>query len=60
MALDNKTALENLLKQKVEMEQQLAQVEVLKQNYLRVCGAVDVLQQILESDEEVVDSEGEE
>ena len=43
MALDNATVLENLQKQRVEIEQQL---ETLRTTYLKVLGAIDVLSQI--------------
>ena len=43
MALDNATVLENLKKQKAELEQQL---EAGREMYLKVLGAIDVLEQI--------------
>ena len=43
MALENATVLENLLKQKAEIEQQS---ENLRTTYLKVLGAIDVLSQI--------------
>ena len=43
MALDNATVLENLQKQRVEIEKQL---ETLRTTYLKVLGAIDVLSQI--------------
>ena len=46
MALDNATVLENLQKQRVEIEQQL---ETLRSTYLKVLGAIDALSQIEES-----------
>mgnify|MGYP000226188283 CR=1 FL=1 len=46
MELNNPEVLENLLKQKTEME---TQMEVLRTNYLKVLGAIDVLSQIEES-----------
>ena len=46
MALENATVLDNLLQQKTEMESQL---EVSREMYLKVCGAIDVLQQIEEA-----------
>tara|TARA_B100001063_G_C16538610_1_gene440094 strand:+ start:536 stop:718 length:183 start_codon:yes stop_codon:yes gene_type:complete len=49
MTLNNATVLENLLKQKVEIEQQL---ETLRTTYLKVLGAVDALQQIEEANAE--------
>ena len=50
MALDNATVLENLQKQRVEIEQQL---ETLRTTYLKVLGAIDALSQIEESNAEV-------
>ena len=49
MALDNATVLENLLKQKAELEQQL---ETLRTTYLKVLGAIDALSQIEEANAE--------
>jgi len=46
MELNNPEVLENLLKQKTEMENQM---EALRANYLKVLGAIDVLSQIEES-----------
>ena len=46
MALNNSEVLENLQKQRVEMEQQL---ENLRVTYLKVLGAIDALSQIEES-----------
>lgn len=46
MELNNTEVLENLLKQKTEIENQM---EVLRANYLKVLGAIDVLSQIEES-----------
>ena len=43
MALENGTVLENLRKQKAELEQQL---EAGREMYLKVLGAIDVLEQI--------------
>ena len=43
MALDNASVLENLKKQKAELEQQL---EAGREMYLKVLGAIDVLEQI--------------
>jgi hypothetical protein len=48
MALDNATVLENLLKQKAELEQQSENIRV---TYLKVLGAIDVLSQIEEVEE---------
>ena len=50
MALENATVLENLQKQRVEIEQQL---ETLRTTYLKVLGAIDALSQIEESNAEV-------
>ena len=50
MGLSNSEVLENLLKQRVEMEQQL---ESLRSTYLKVLGAIDALSQIEESNAEV-------
>ena len=46
--MENSEALENLLKQKVELEQQL---ETGRNTYLKVLGAIDVLQQLAETSE---------
>ena len=43
MALENGTVLENLKKQKAELEQQL---EAGREMYLKVLEAIDVLEQI--------------
>ena len=43
MALDNATVLENLRKQKAELEQQFEQG---REMYLKIQGAIDVLEQI--------------
>jgi len=43
MALDNATVLENLRKQKSELEKQ---IETAREMYLKVLGAIDVLEQI--------------
>ena len=50
MGLKNSEVLENLRKQRVEMEQQL---ESLRTTYLKVLGAIDALSQIEESNAEV-------
>ena len=57
MVLDNATVLENLLKQKVDIEQQL---ETLRANYMRVIGAIDILQQIEEANAQPEEEESEE
>ncbi len=49
MALNNSEVLENLLKQRDEIGQQL---ESLRVTYLKVLGAIDALQQIEESNAE--------
>ena len=49
MALSNSEVLENLLKQRVEIEQQL---ETLRTTYLKVLGAIDALSQIEEANAE--------
>jgi len=46
MALDNATVLENLVAQKSELEKSL---ESNREMYLKVCGAIEVLQQIEEA-----------
>jgi len=46
MALENTTVLENLLSQKTELEKSL---EGSREMYLKVCGAIEVLQQIEEA-----------
>ena len=46
MALSNSEVLENLQKQRVEIEQQL---ETLRTTYLKVLGAIDALSQIEEA-----------
>jgi len=50
MGLKNSEVLENLRKQRVEIEQQL---ESLRSTYLKVLGAIDALSQIEESNAEV-------
>ena len=49
MALNNSEVLENLLKQRDEIGQQL---ESLRVTYLKVFGAIDALQQIEEANAE--------
>ena len=49
MALDNKTVLENLTKQRDEMAQQL---ETARVTLIKLEGAIDVLQQIEDSAKE--------
>ena len=50
MGLKNSEVLETLLKQRVELEQQ---IENLRSTYLKVLGAIDALSQIEESNAEV-------
>ena len=57
MGLKNSEVLENLRKQRVEMEQQL---ESLRTTYLKVLGAIDALSQIEESNAEVEEESEEE
>ena len=61
MALDNTTVLENLRKRRVEVEQGL---ETTREMYLKLVGAIEVLEQIEEqnaptetSETEVVEGE---
>ena len=56
MALDNATVLENLRKQKAELEQQF---ENGREMYLKIQGAIDVLEQIegIEQQETVAEAE---
>lgn len=49
MALENSIVLENLKSQKVEVEKQ---IESAKEMYLKICGAVEVLEQIEELKQE--------
>ena len=46
MALDNKTVLENLINQRTEL---ITQIETSRATVLRLDGAIDVLQQLIES-----------
>ena len=61
MALENAEVLKNLTEQRETLEKQLsegnAQIEQLKQTYLKVVGAIDVLSQIEETNNPT--SEGE-
>ena len=57
MALNNAEVLENLRKQRVEIETQL---EKLRVTYLKVLGAIDALEQIEESNAEPEEEESEE
>ena len=54
MALDNKTVLENLIKQRTELT---TQIENFRTTMLRLDGAIDVLQQIEQSSEETEETE---
>ena len=54
MALDNKTVLENLIKQRTELT---TQIESFRTTMLRLDGAIDVLQQIEQSSEETEETE---
>ena len=61
MALENAEVLKNLTEQRETLEKQLsegsAQIDQLKQTYLKVVGAIDVLTQIEETNNPT--SEGE-
>ena len=61
MALENAEVLKNLTEQRETLEKQLsegnAQIEQLKETYLKVVGAIDVLSQIEETNNPT--SEGE-
>ena len=56
MAVDNATVLENLRKQQAELEQQF---ENGREMYLKIQGAIDVLEQIegIEQQDTIADSE---
>ena len=54
MALENTTVLENLLSQKTELEKSL---EGSREMYLKVCGAIEVLQQIEETNNPTTEPE---
>ena len=56
MALDNTTVLENLRKQRVEVEQGL---ETTREMYLKLVGAIEVLEQIEEQNARTETSETE-
>lgn len=56
MALDNATVLENLRKQRVEVEQGL---ETTREMYLKLIGAIQVLEQIEEQNASTETSETE-
>ena len=63
MALSNTEVLENLTKQKEDLEKKLqegqAQIESLRQTYLKVFGAIDALTQIEEANNRTETSETE-
>ena len=54
MTLDNKTVLENLIKQKDDMEQKIMNA---RETFLKLEGAIEVLTQIEESAEKEVEGE---
>lgn len=54
MALDNKTVLENLINQRTEL---ITQIETSRATVLRLDGAIDVLQQLIQSTEETEGTE---
>ena len=54
MALDNKTVLENLVNQRTEL---ITQIESSRTTVLRLDGAIDVLQQLIESVEKTEETE---
>ena len=56
MALDNTTVLETLKQQKAEIEQQ---IDGGREMYLKIVGAIDVLEQIEASKEQEVVAEAE-
>ncbi len=56
MALDNETVLENLKEQKSEIGQQ---IDGGREMYLKIIGAIDVLEQIEASKEQEVVAEAE-
>ena len=61
MALENADVLKNLTEQRETLEKQLsegnAQIEQLKQTYLKVVGAIDVLSQIEETNNPTTEGE---
>ena len=61
MALENAEVLKNLTEQRETLEKQLsegnAQIEQLKQTYLKVVGAIDVLSQIEETNNPTAEGE---
>ena len=56
MALSNAQVLENLRAQKTQLEKD---IETARTTYLKVCGAVDVLEQIEEQSDEETPAEEE-
>lgn len=56
MALNNADVLKNLQEQKVQLEQT---IESSRTTYLKVLGAIDVLEQIEEQSDEESPAEGE-
>ncbi len=58
MALDNATVLENLRQQKAELEKQ---IDGGREMYLKILGAIDVLEQIEASKEQeaIIEAESE-
>ena len=61
MALENAEVLKNLKEQRETLEKQLsegnAQIEQLKQTYLKVVGPIDVLSQIEETNNPTTEGE---
>ena len=61
MALENAEVLKNLTEQRETLEKQLnegnAQIEQLRQTYLKVVGAIDVLSQIEETNNPTTEGE---
>jgi len=49
MALDNAVVLENLVKQRTELEKQ---IETGKEMHLKITGAIEVLEQIVANEKE--------
>ena len=54
MALDNATVLENLRQQKAELEKQ---IDGGREMYLKILGAIDVLEQIEESNNQELEAD---
>ena len=54
MALDNAVVLENLKKQREELEQQL---ENGREMYLKITGAIEVVEQLITSDTPTTETE---